>query len=104
MKYIYLVKSNYHGDNAQGNVLGAHSSLPSARDHYDDILKDRMKRSKIAWQAGADNTPEEFVGPSRRMAAFYVIDDTHPETVEILKQHVCTLHKKGKHGRSSKGR
>lgn len=93
MKYVYIVKSNYYGDHAQGNILGVHSSLPSARKHFFLVKTDRERRAELAWyrteqdMAGA-YLPKKYEGPSRELSSFYVDDKKNPEIVELLRWRV----------------
>lgn len=95
MKYVYLVQSNYKGENAQGNVLGVHSSRAGAFEHFNDIRDDRQRRSKIAWDNGPMQDPAEERKYRWQLASFYVADERWPEIVELTRRSVCRR-KKGK--------
>ena len=85
-RYIWIIKSNYHGENAQGNILGVHYSKSSAFQHFNMVRDDRWKRAKIAWDTGPENQdPPGMWGPDTMWASFYVNDPKNPETVEMIR-------------------
>ena len=97
MKYAYLVKSNYIGENAQGHVLGVHGSKASAFFHFNMLRDDRKKRAKLGWSHGPEISPKDLKGMRWVIASFYVQDSKYPEVVELTRHLVC--HDKAKNNR-----
>lgn len=106
MKYVYIVKSNYYGPNAQGNILGVFRSKTRAMAHFKVILDDRTERcgheygvqhkNKIAWvqEYKLADLPESMREPQFCFAAFYVAGDPESEKVELLRCLVSPVRKK----------
>lgn len=94
MKYVFIVKSNYHGKHAQGNILGVFSTRLGAQEHFDAVLKDRAKRADIAWRVGAAKEPKDIHQFEWRLAALYVNDPDNAETVELLRHAVSQRKRK----------
>ena len=83
MKYVWIVSSHYQGENAQGNVLGAHGSKASGMGHCLDIREDRETRADIAWTATMAR-PDKFHEFQWEVCSFYVMGK-RPEIVKLVR-------------------
>lgn len=91
---MWIVKSNYHGENAQGNILGVFKTFRKGNAHFQHVLEDRKQRivgwygvqwhMKLCWEMDNEQRPPYAV-PEIRCKAFYVGGDKESELVELLR-------------------